>query len=471
MDKPEIGSFSVSIYGTLERYNETISKGRCRIFYKYGNRNGTYITDEFADLLLSSIPYTPVKGIYDNFDEDYTDHGAKRSLGRIYGIVPENPHLAWEKHLDEDGIEREYACVDVLIFTGLYEEAKDIVGKSQSMEIYDKSIEGEWQFIDGKKYYVFTKGCFLGLQVLGDDVEPCFEGAAFFSLLEPIKKLVQDYEATFQKQGGQKMPNVNFKLSHDNILDAIWTLLNTNYTQEGGWVIDYSICDVYDTYAVVRNYPEAIFERVFYTKNDEDESVTLGNRERCYIVDVTESEKAALSTIQKLNGGTYEKIDENYTALQNENAGLHTEVSEKGSKIEELENSVSTLNTEKNEMSASLETANSALADANNQLADAIAANNSLKEENKSLVAFKAGVEKNEKQAIINAYSDKLGADVIEKYSASIDTYTVESLKKELAFELVSANPTIFTKTPAPGYVPKDEPKGGIEEILAKYKK
>ena len=101
-----IREFPVSIYGNLTKYSETISKARCRIFYKYANRNGTYITDEFAEKLLSSIPYTPVKGIYDDFDEDYTDHGAERTEGRIYGIVPENPNLSWEKHLDEDGIER-----------------------------------------------------------------------------------------------------------------------------------------------------------------------------------------------------------------------------------------------------------------------------------------------------------------------------------------------------------------------------
>ena len=57
--------FPVTVYGNLEKYNETISKGRCRIFYKYGNRNGTNITDEFAEKLLSTIPYAPVKGIYE----------------------------------------------------------------------------------------------------------------------------------------------------------------------------------------------------------------------------------------------------------------------------------------------------------------------------------------------------------------------------------------------------------------------
>jgi hypothetical protein len=120
--------FDVYVYGELEKYNEVLSKARCRIFYKYENRNGTYITDEFAEKLLNSLPYAPVKGIY--ADDDFTDHGTARDQGRIYGIVPENPNASWEEFLDEDGVTRTYACTDVLIFTALYEEAKDIVGKS-----------------------------------------------------------------------------------------------------------------------------------------------------------------------------------------------------------------------------------------------------------------------------------------------------------------------------------------------------
>lgn len=452
----------VTVYGKLEKYNEVISKGRCRTFYKYGNRNGTYITDEFADILLSSIPYAPVKGIYDNFDEDYTDHGTKRSLGRIYGIVPENPNLAWEKHVDEDGVERVYACVDVLIFTGLYEEAKQIVGKSQSMELYDKSIEGEWQFIDGKKYYVFKKGCFLGLQILGDDVEPCFEGASFFSLLTPLKELLDgynQYKTNYQHKGGyEEMPKLNFKLSDNDKFEAIWSLLNPNYSEEGGWVIEYGICDIYDEYAVVRNYGEGIFERVYYTKDDSTDSITLGEKVRCYIVDVTQEEKTALDTLQKLNGGTYEKIDENYSITSEQN-------SEYERKIGELNDSISTLTTERDEALESYNTANTNLESIQKEY-------NQLKEENESLTSFKVGVEKAEKQEIINSYSNKLSADIIEKYSSSIDNYTAVDLKKELAYELVENNPTIFVKNPQNGYVPKDEgPKGGIEEILSKYRK
>lgn len=178
----------VTVYGNLEKYNNVISKGRCRIFYKGANRNGTFITDEFADKLLSTIAYAPVKGIFEDDEDDYTDHGEKRSEGRIYGVVPADYNLAWEPHVDEGGVERIYACVDVLIYTELYSEASRIFGKSQSMELYRKSIKGDWQIKDGKRYYVFEDACFLGLQVLGDRVEPCFEGATFFSLYQSLIK-------------------------------------------------------------------------------------------------------------------------------------------------------------------------------------------------------------------------------------------------------------------------------------------
>jgi hypothetical protein len=174
-----ITNFPITVFGKKERFSDTMTRGRCRVFYTGHNRNGTYITEDFAKKLIASAPYTPVKGIY-NVD-DYTDHGKNRDEGRIYGIIPANPNFAWEQHEDENGIIRNYACFDVLYYTALYGEAKTINGKGESMELYRQTLKGSWQFIDGKKAYVFTEGCFLGLQVLGDDVEPCFEGAGFFS--------------------------------------------------------------------------------------------------------------------------------------------------------------------------------------------------------------------------------------------------------------------------------------------------
>ena len=319
-EKDKLTTFSLSIYGNIADYNEVLSKGRCRIFYTGANRNRTFITPEFAEKLIQTLPYTPVKGIFDGVKDDYTDHGRERYEGRIYGIVPENPNFAWEKHLDPDGVEREYACADVFLFTGLYkQEAFDIIGKSQSMELYVDSIEGEWQYINGKKFFVFTEGRFLGLQTLGEDYEPCFEGASFYTLVDSVKALMTDLEEAniFQKQnlGGEK--HMNFKLSDNQKYNMIWSLLNPRFNEENDYVMDYAVCDVYDEYAVVFKFETNAYERAYYTKNDETDSLAIDKMEDCYIVDVNEEERRALEVLHVMNNNTYEKIDEVVTDLQN----------------------------------------------------------------------------------------------------------------------------------------------------------
>ena len=469
--------FPVTVYGKLEKYNDTISKGRCRIFYKGGNRNGTYITDEFAEKLLSTVSYAPVKGIYDEEEGDFTDHGKSRNQGRIYGIVPENPNITWEEHLDDDGVTRTYACVDVLIFTGLYTEAHAIVGKSQSMELYVPSIKGDWKIINGKRWYVFESAHFLGLQALGDTTTPCFEGAAFFALYQDLKKMVDEINEYSLKgrNGGNKM--LNYKLSDNAKFNALWSLLNVNYCEAGNWTIEYDICEIYDEYAVVRNYGEGIFERIYYTKNDETDSVEITERSRCYIMDVSEAEKTALDALHAMNNNTYEKVDENYQAAQDTattaEANLATKVEEYNTLSETLETEKSNFETKIGELNESIATLTTERDDAVSQLTDAQGAINSLKEENAGLVSFKAEIEKQQKQAVIAKYSELLDEELLNSYSEKMDTYTAKDLDKELAYELVSSNQSMFsTGNQNPGYIPKEEPQvGGLEEILSKYKK
>ena len=476
-------SFSVNVYGNLEKVTETISKARCRIFYKGRNRNGSFITDAFAEKLIKTLPYTPVKGIYDEIEEDYSDHGKSSSQGRIYGIVPQEPNVKWEKHLDDDGVEREYACADVYIYTALYEEAKTITEKPQSMEIYPPSIKGEWKIINGLKSFVFLEGCFLGLQILGEDVEPCFEGAAFFTRIQEAFERIEQIEQAYNlKMGGStEMDKIilTFKLSDNQKYNAIWSLLNTNFTEEGNWEIKYSICEIYDDYALVRNYENGTYERVYYTKSEDE--VTLGEIVTSYIVDVTEEEKTALAAIQAINGGTYNKIDEAFSKLPE----LETKVGEFETKVTEYENQISdyqaqveTFETEKTnfeqkilEKDETISTLTVERDTATENYNNSVAENASLNSEIETLKEFKLSVETEEKQAILDQYAEKLAPETIEKYTKAMGEFTAVSLKKELAFELVSSDPSIFTKEPDAGYVPKDTPATGIEKLLDKYKK
>lgn len=444
-----IREFPVTVYGNLTKYSDTISKARCRIFYKGANRNGTYITDEFAEKLLSTISYSPVKGIFEEQEKDFTDHGTSRDLGRVYGVVPENPNLQWEQFLDEDGIEREYACVDVLLYTSLYEEASKIPGKSQSMEIYAPSIKGDWELINGKRLFKYTDGCFLGLQVLGENVEPCFEGAAFFTVYENFVKFAKELEnfgCTLSEdgKGGHSEMKVNFKLSDAEKHDALFYLLNEYYNEENDWLITYAICDVYDDYAVCYNYEQQQYERVYYTKNDETDSMSLGERVRCFIVDVTENELNALKALKELNGGNYELVNENYM-----------KIADHEQKVEELNSTIATLTEEKETFAATKE-----------EMQEQI---DTLTAENSSLMSYKAEKEKAEKMAVIESYSKVLKQEVLDSFKEKIDEFTALELDKELAYSLKQDNFSAFTKENLGGVIPKDNPLTGIEAILSKY--
>lgn len=203
MEKKIPTTFVGEIAEELTQVSPEISKTRLRIFYKGFNRNQGYITDEFAEKLLSSLPYTPVVGIFNDLVKDFGGHNQDRNVAKIYGVVPQDPHFAWEDHLDSDGVMRTYACTDVYLFTGRYDAAKLIPGKQQSMELDTKTIRGDWQVINeyGQEGFVYTDAQFIGLSVLGDDKTPCFEGSAFYELVSQFN----DFMAAKTSNGGNDM--------------------------------------------------------------------------------------------------------------------------------------------------------------------------------------------------------------------------------------------------------------------------
>jgi len=442
--------FPISIYGNVEPVNDTLSRARCRIFYKGGNRNGTFITDDFARELISTLHYVPIKGIYDG--DDYTDHGTERSEGKIYGIVPMDNNFAWEQHLDDDGVMRTYACTDVLLFSALYPEAEEILGKGQSMELYEPSLVYHQAILQGRRYVVFEHGSFLGLQVLGDDVEPCFEGASFFSLQESIQNIIQRIKE-YDNTGGKSEMHINFKLSDNQKFEYLWALLNPEFDEEHGWACGYSICSIYDEYAICFNYESGSYERVYYSKDDATDSVELGDRIPVYIVDVTEEEKNVLDTLTKLNGGTYELVDENLINAE-KNAQDCLEYS---AKIEELQSTNTTLNTEVENVTAQYTNAQSRISE--------------LEEENAALNTYKHNIEVQHKECVIDEYLDKLTEEVIDTYRAKLDEYTAEELDMHLAYELKKTGTSIFSNNAPEGFIPKGNEYNGVEAILANYKR
>ena len=174
---------------------------------------------------------------------------------------------------------------------------------------------------------------------------------------------------------------------------------------------------------------------------------------KCYVLDVTENEKQTLETLRALNGGTYELVSDVLVNAQ-ENFDKNSEFS---AKIDELNETIVTLNTEKDSFSAQLEEANSNIA--------------SLTAENDSLKNYKLDIETQQKNAVIDEYSEHLSDEILDSYREKIGEYTAEELDMHLAYELKKSNSSVFTKAPESGFVPKETQVSGLSAILSKYKK
>ena len=163
--------------------------------------------------------------------------------------------------------------------------------------------------------------------------------------------------------------NINFKLSDSQKHDLLFNLLNPNFNEEGGWMIECVPCEIYDDYALVLNYADTSYERVYYSKNDADDKIEITARERCYIVDVNTAEKEALTALK--GEGTFAqavetrdaqnvKIEEQTTEISSLNTqieNLTTENQNYSTKVGELEENISTLTTERDNVQAELHSA------------------------------------------------------------------------------------------------------------------
>ena len=447
-------SFNVSLYGNLEEIDDSKSKCRVRIFYRGLNRNRTYISEEFANQLIASLPYAPIKGIFDNDEVDFKDHGEKNSDGRIYGVVMSDPNFAWEDHMDADGVIRTYACADVLLYTALYQEAKLIPGSSQSMEINPYTYTGEWRtWEDGLPYYHFLSGSLFGLQALGTAVEPCFEGAAFYSynhlakdveeLISYIKNIDSNKNLNKKEEKSNMDEKILYRMSDREKADKICSALNPNFNEEGGWKFDFFLLDVYPDYALAVSYEDEKYYRVNYNIN-EDESITVGEKTEVVITDVTKDEFVALEALKAM--GTYAEINEKYTStleeiatIKEEKENLNSQLEEVNKTVEEKATEIETLNNNLNEVKEELESLKAEKVSLENSISD-------LNKEKEALVEFKTSVETAQKKEILDKYSEYITPEKYSKFEEEIANYTVEDFEKEVCVSAVKNTPTIFSK-------------------------
>ena len=176
--------------------NPFMSSCEIKVLYLGENRNGSYISKEVAAEMSKTLRGAPIVGYYKKDKEDFADHGQQMILDdegihfnvltKPYGFVAPDAKVWFQKFEDTDdfgnSVEREYLMTTGYLWTGQFEEAQIIVdqGKPQSMELDEETLDGHWATNVKKdmEFFIINDAIFTKLCILGDDTEPCFEGAS-----------------------------------------------------------------------------------------------------------------------------------------------------------------------------------------------------------------------------------------------------------------------------------------------------
>ena len=340
----------------ISESNPNIGRLKVRVFTKYGNRNGSYITEAVANQLIESATQgtTPVVGFFDPETQSWASHSGP-TLANGYGYV--ESFLGWEPFEDTDGVTREYAVFSVVLFTDYYEEAKKIFGQNQSMELDPASIDGDWTMIENQEYFVYTKAKMLGFCVIGEH-EPCFSVSSFFSKNDDIYKSqyekfssllfnlkAQVEEAEKNNEGGEQPMN---EFENQEVVEQV----ENPQVQE----------EVQDTFQQTAAVEEEIVEtEVTVEETNFEEQSTESEPEVQEPVSEEPSEFEVLQTQFNELQESYNELQTNYEAAQAHIAELEQFQTSANTELE-------TLRTQNQELQTSLQTySNQAIEAENNR--------------------------------------------------------------------------------------------------------
>lgn len=219
----------------LKPFNPLISECTIKVMYIGKNRNGSFIDKNTAIQMANSLPGTPIVAVYREDVEDYGDHGHVITIedGEVkfacktfpYGFVAPDARVWFQKFIDTDEFgnetEHEYMMTTGYLWTGQFPEAQKTIeeGQPQSMELDDDTLDGHWanDSESGMDFFIINDAMFSKLCILGDDVEPCFEGASItavdadFSVEKEFTRTLYSMirelqDAIGNSEGGLNMP-------------------------------------------------------------------------------------------------------------------------------------------------------------------------------------------------------------------------------------------------------------------------
>ena len=238
--------------------NPYMSKCQIKVLYIGANRNHTFIDKDVATEMAKTLRGAPIVGYYKENKEDFADHGEKVIIDDEgikfecqtvpYGFVDPSAPIWFQDYEDVndlgESVTHTYLMTTGYLWTGQFPESSLPVdqGRPQSMQLNSQSVKGHWETShqNGMDFFIINDAIFEKICILGDDVEPCFQGASVtapnvsknFTLDNNFKhtlySMMQDLKNALN-EGGQQMENLeNTVVIENETTDSI----STEFTQE-----------------------------------------------------------------------------------------------------------------------------------------------------------------------------------------------------------------------------------------------
>lgn len=439
----------------IKGINPMVSKCECKVFYLGHNRNGSHIDKTVATQMAQTLPGCMIVGYFSEDKNDFRDHGKQviidgdgvkfKCQTTPYGFVAPDTKVWFKDFEDTDEfgnkVIRTYLMTECYLWTGHFEEAMRVYneGRPQSMELDENTLKGFWSTDNncGMDFFIINDAIFSKLCILGDDVEPCFEGSSVTSpKVSSSFTLDSNFKTTLYSMMEELKELTNSTLEKgENQMDAEKEFVNV----QGDEVVTPAAPEAKPAEAPA---PEVKIEVAPVTIDEVDTATEVKAEADAEVNEEFEKNSENVgnlnSEINSENQNTTEEFkkkedsEEDNSSKEDDKESDSKSDDETGKEDDSKESDKEDDEKKKAPAKATLEEVEakySLLEQQYNELQEKFTA---LEEQNKELEEFKLKVEDQEKVDLINSFymlSDEDKKNVIENKA----TFTLDEIKKELS--------------------------------------
>ena len=278
--------------------NPLISKCQIKVCYvgDKPNRNRSIISKDVAREMAPTLRGCAIVGYYNDNKGDFEEHNRIIEISngkfeikdptRPYGFVPTDAKV-WFQWFEDDGVPHEYLMTEGYLWTGQYPECQRIIeeGNNQSMELDTNTLNAYWtkDTNGAPKFFIINEAIISKLCILGEDCEPCFEGASIsnvqFSLEDSFKQQVfsmieKMQEILSKDEGGTPVFNTYAVEIGGVLWEAIYEYIYKEFGLDEDYQLIYTIEGIYEDdnqkFAILRNRKDLTYYRLNFLLSEEE---------------------------------------------------------------------------------------------------------------------------------------------------------------------------------------------------------